>query len=110
MNEKLEQKQRLLQEARDTLKILDNQRDECKLKINQLQIDVYSLTNGLQIGDKVQWQDGKEIKTGELSGWRQKYDSVEPIVTLHKKDGTLGLRTKDYWWQSQPVKVQTGIK
>lgn len=73
-------------------------------KIRELKIAIYKEKTGFVIGDKVKFNYGGE-KTGEVIGFQYKYSEVNVIVAFHKKDGSVGQRTKDYWYSGLPVKI-----
>lgn len=71
-----------------------------------LQKDLYVLETGFAIGDTLQFKDGRFFKTGQLTGFRNKYGRVLPILRLHKKDGKLGERLVDtFYSDSELTKV-----
>jgi len=102
-----------LQELKDQLaknkaelKIVYDQRDRLNEEAKQILIDIYGLETGLKIGDDVEFKDGKEMKKGRLTSLRVRYESVEPVITLYKKDGTLGERTKDWFYDNKFTKIK----
>lgn len=68
------------------------------------QKELYLLETGFAIGDAIQFKDGRLLKTGQLTGFRNKYGKVYPILRLHKKDGKLGERLVDTFY-SELTKV-----
>lgn len=73
-------------------------------QVNQLKIDEYLNKTGFQIGCQMKITDRKGgVTTGVLTKVNVKYGTAEPFITLHKKDGTLGLRTKDYFYNSEKL-------
>lgn len=73
--------------------------------VKQKQIELYQFETGLNTGDKVQFKDGRQLKTGEVTGFKVQYGSPTVIVAEHKKDGTIGKRTRDYFYGGEVTKI-----
>jgi len=70
---------------------------EVRKEIVELKINDLKLKLGVSIGDKIQFTQGRNTVIGVLTSFENYYSSIYPIVTLYKKDGTLGLRTTRIW-------------
>ena len=67
---------------RETLKENRKKRDE-------IMVAIYKGQTGLRKGDRLRLKSGK---SGEITGFRVNYSSVNPIMRFYKKDGSLGER------------------
>ena len=91
-----------LEEQEESLLALEGVKEELKAKISEVQKDInltkvsiYKLQTRLDVGMKVKIGDD----TGEITDFHVDYGDPTPVMTLYKKDGTLGLRTRKlYSW------------
>lgn len=75
---------------------------EIRKEIVELKINDLKFKLGVSVGDKIQFTQGRNIIIiGVLTSFENSYGSIYPIVTLYKKDGTLGLRTTRIWQSEQ---------
>ena len=65
---------------RETLKENRKKRDE-------IMVAIYKGQTGLRKGDGLRLKSGQ---SGEITGFRVNYSSVNPIMCFYKKDGTVG--------------------
>ena len=94
-----------LVDIEEYIKTIKSQLSNAGEKRNEILIDLYKLQTGFKVGDKVQYKDGRKIVTGEITSFKVQYNSATCVVTLHKSDGTLGLRTKDYFYSHSELTV-----
>ncbi len=93
------------QEIQQRLSFLKLEQDNHSAELSKLAqekqdltAELYSISTGLKIGDKVKFMDGRKLKTGEITSFAAKWNSESlPIVTIHKSDGSLGVRTTSAW-------------
>lgn len=105
--EQIESVNLLIYEAEETVREL--QRQKRNLLINR-----YMMRTGLKVGDVVKWREWGKINgkhgdvdmKGRILGFDISFDRVQPNVVVCKKDGTDGLRMRNYWnGSTQPIKV-----
>lgn len=102
--EQIESVNLLIYEAEE--KVRDLQRQKRNLLINR-----YQMRTGLKIGDVVTWKEwvnrkGEIVMKGRILGFDISFDKVKPNICVYKKDGTEGLRLRNYWdGVTQPIKV-----
>lgn len=92
-----------LKESLSELKsIEDNLRSTLQGNLNyqkQTRIRIAELESGLKINDRVKVKFMGELKEGVITGYDTRYSSVYPIVTMYKKDGSLGTRTTSSYYK-----------
>lgn len=71
-------------------------------QLTTVKIEISVLEHGFDVGDAVEFMDGKVKKTGVVKSWVSSYGRIEPVVALHKKDGTVGERTQKYFFGNFP--------
>lgn len=87
----------LEQEEKRLMELLDANRKSQRVIHTQIFLSKY----GINIGDTVEFEDGREKVVGVLD--RLEYSGVlvnYPMIRLFNSDGKLGKREKRCWWSS----------
>ncbi len=80
---------------------LETELDDIRRKIRDVSISSLKSKLGISVGDKIEFMQGRNKIEGVVSDFIVSWNSVYPIVTLYKKDGTLGLRKTRIWYSEQ---------
>jgi hypothetical protein len=86
---------------------LDEEREKAWDDIRQLQMELWPIETGFNIGDIVEVKAGREWVKGKITGLKIKWSQPYPIIQKINKGGEVGQRYLHLWNKEDLRKIES---